>query len=254
MKNMFRKIKDKISRKLVQVQEEINYRNVLNIAAAMGNYYAFKDLRNCNAGKKVVLCGAGPTLKMYKSIEGCVHIALNRALLHDGISFDWFIADDWVGINFMQNEIVNYQCKKFFGRSFGVDDTIIPEDFINKCEGIKYYTDIYNVHDGFKSKFVYDIDKMAIGGMPNIALQAMQIILFTHPDQIYLAGCDATTGHFVNPKRSTEVSKEMELCVAGANSKWVELKRFVEIFYPSVRIASINPVGLKGIFEDIFTS
>ena len=33
---------------------------------------------------------------------------------------------------------------------------------------------------------------------------------------------------------------------------YVRLKEFAEIYYPDVEIISVNPVGLKGLFADIY--
>ena len=31
---------------------------------------------------------------------------------------------------------------------------------------------------------------------------------------------------------------------------WTKLKKFVQIYYPETKIISINPVGLKGVFDE----
>lgn len=33
---------------------------------------------------------------------------------------------------------------------------------------------------------------------------------------------------------------------------WKEAKEFSQIYYPDVEVCSINPVGLKGIFKDLY--
>ena len=106
---------------------------------------------------------------------------------------------------------------------------------------------------------VCDIDKMAIGNMPNIALSAMQIALFTNPSTLFIVGCDASQGHFVQPeslsgdrvkKHETDIKKS----VSGDMTikKWMEVKEFADAFYPDTEIVSVNPVGLKGLFKDVY--
>ena len=34
---------------------------------------------------------------------------------------------------------------------------------------------------------------------------------------------------------------------------WKELKRFAEVYYPTTEIISVNPVGLRGMFKDLYT-
>ena len=249
-----------IKTKLIEKADEMKYISAMHVAASMCNSEAFGPIRNCNIGKEVVLCGAGPTLKKYQPICGAIHIALNRALLYDKVDFDWFVADDWDGVDFIKDTLQSYDCKKFFGHQLGAnysDHRQIPETYLRKCGAVRYYTDSYMKPDIWKSKFVCDIDKMAIANMPNIALSAMQIALFSNPDRIYLVGCDASSGHFAKPKNLSQerISKhEKDIAVAVSSNrvvdKWRELKEFANTFYPDIEIVSINPVGLKGIFKD----
>lgn len=251
---MLSKLKTKIRNKIM----EMNYTNAISIAASLQNQGTFGPIKNCNYGKAVAICGGGPTLGKYEPIENTLHVALNRALLNERIKYDWFIADDWDGINFFQDELEAYDCKKFFGHQIGADfHRQIPESFRQKCNAARYYTDSYMVNGGFASKPVCDIDKMAVGNMPNIALSAMQIILFTNPSIIYLVGCDASQGHFVQPKgldasRIAVHEKDLKMAVSSNRviQKWIELREFAEAYYPDTKIVSINPVGLKGIFAD----
>ena len=250
---MIKKIKRKISDKIIQS----NYINALSVAASMCNHDTFSSIKNINNGKAVAICGGGPTLKQYMPIDDCLHIALNRALLNERIPYDWFIADDWIGIDFMQNELIAFDGMKFFGHQIGSYERQIPESFRIKCNAKRYYTDSYIVGSGYKSKLVCDIDRMAIGNMPNIAMSAMQIALFTNPSIIYLVGCDASQGHFVQPQslskeRIAKHEADLKSAVSGniVIEMWKEIKMFAAAFYPDTRIISINPVGLKGIFED----
>lgn len=240
--------------------ENVKYSASLGIAAYECNKEAFSELKGCCRGKEIVICGAGPTLSQYKPIQGAVHIALNRALLYEKVHFDYFFADDWIGIKFMQEELIRYDCRKFFGFHFGSGDTVIPETFIERCNGKKYYTDSFAIPNGYRSRFACDIDKLPVANTPNMAMQIMQMAFFMRPDKIYLVGCDASSaGHFTTPKLSeAEIARhddDMRKCITfeKTKEKWYELKRFWEIHFPDIRIISINPVGLKGLFEDIYT-
>lgn len=233
----------------------------MHVAASMCNRETFEPIKCINEGRDIAICGAGPSLEKYRPLDGVMHIALNRALLNEKIYFEWFIADDWDGVDFFKEELLDYKCKKFFGHQLGSADVYrqIPESFRIKCNASRYYTNSYMKVDVWKAGFVCDIDKMAIANMPNIALSAMQIALFTHPRRIYLVGCDASAGHFVQPKNINEeriAAQEKDLKIAVSSekviAKWRELKEFANIFYPDVEIISINPVGLRGIFKDIY--
>lgn len=250
----------KIKRRIWNLFIKANYLNAMNIAATTCNHTAFADIKNINNGKAVAICGAGPTLTQYKPIDNCLHIALNRALLNKNVPYKWFIADDWDGIDFIQNEIINFDGIKFLGCvgfTHASGNIHIPESFRIKCKARKYYTDLYLVGSGYESKFVCDIDKMAIGAMPNIALQTMQIALFTNPSKLYIVGCDASQGHFIQPQNLSEqriARHERDLLISVLSDRvinmWKKIKEFASIFYPDTEIISINPVGLKGIFHD----
>lgn len=239
------------------INEMIQKMTYLTIASK-GNEKAFGSLKRCCEGRNIVVCGAGPTLNQYEPLEEAVHIALNRALLYKKIKYDYFFADDWLGIHFLQDEIEKYDCKKYFGRyGFGIStaNQTIPQTFGNKCGAVWYYTDSELVGSGYESRFVVDIDKAPIGNMPNIGLQIMQVALFMNPKKIFLVGCDATTGHFYKDKNDEIFSKDDELIKVlycdKTIEKWKILKKFADCYYPDIEIVSINPVGLKGIFNDI---
>ena len=230
----------------------------MHVAASKCNEETFGPIKCINEGREIAICGAGPTLQKYNPINGVLHIALNRALLNEKIKYDWFIADDWDGIFFFKEVLKNYDCEKFFGHQINGDlYRQIPESFKIECNAKRYYTDSYMKVDTWRTKFICDIDKMAISNMPNIALSAMQIALFTYPKKIYLVGCDASAGHFVQPKlvsdkKMKEHERDLRMAVSSDRviQKWKELKQFADAFYPDVEIVSINPVGLKGIFKD----
>lgn len=250
------KIIDRISKKIQSCTRE----NAYSIAASRCNSIAFDQYKDYLKGKDVVLCGAGPTLNKYKPIPGAVHVAINRAILFDKVHFDFFIADDWKGISFIQKEITDYDCIKFMGHQIGDYSLQIPESFVRENNAKRYYTDSYIVKNGFKSEFVCDINYLPIGNMPNIALSSLQILLFMNPKNIYLVGCDASSNHFTNVGVSEELSKKhkkdsaIAVSIDATISKWHEFKKFSETFYPKVTITSINPVGLKGIFKDEYQS
>ena len=95
--------------------------------------------------------------------------------------------------------------------------------------------------------------------MPNVGISVMQFALYMNPAELYIVGCDMSGAHFVNKNQTVEQvkveNKKVESRWANNHdkliSKWKEFKHFAEIYYPSTKIYSVNPVGLRGIFEDI---
>jgi len=255
---MLKRIKQKVDRKF----RENARMNSYILAAYHTNNQTFTKYKNVNDGKEVVICGAGPTFKKYIPLKGVLHVALNRALLNEKIKFDYFIADDYSGISFMLDYLEKYNCTKFLGHQTGVTDgREIPESFARKAKAERYYSDSFMVKDGYDSVPVVDINYLPVGNMPNIALAALQIVLFTNPKRIYLVGCDASSsGHYNEKGISEELKniheKDLKMAVSTSNAKviecWQRLKLFIEVNYPDVEIVSVNPVGLKGLFKDCY--
>lgn len=214
----------------------------------------FLQFKNSFVGKDLVLCGAGPSLKNYIPLKDVIHFALNRALLNKSIKYDFFIADDYLGINFMKDELIKYNCVKFFGHQIGSFEREIPESLALKCGAYRYYTDSFIEPNGYKSELVCDIDSLPLGNMPNIAISALQILLYMNPKRIYLVGCDATSdGHFINKNKNGEVDNEgLDYAVDynATKKSWLYLKNFAKTHYPNTEIISVNPVGLTGLFTD----
>ena len=93
-------------------------------------------------------------------------------------NFDYFFADDWVGINFFTDYLLQYDCKKYMGYHCGMlSERDIPESFRLKCNAKKYYTDSYVFPGQENSHMVLDIDKMPISNTYNMGMQVFQIAL-----------------------------------------------------------------------------
>ncbi len=254
---------DKIKRKISDLYIRSLDVNRINVASAMLHQETFAPFKNYCAGKKLVVCGAGPSLQNYKPIESAVHIALNRSFLFDKVDFDFIFAQDWDGVKMVQPQLKDYRpgkCVKLLGSSCTVQAKEIPESFAIACGALRFNTDSYIYGNGFKSKFVVDVAHSSIGAMPNVGLSVMQFALYMNPEEIYIVGIDCSGTHFSNGNNDdTQVEaerKRMEREWAEAQDKlidkWKEFKAFASLYYPETKIISVNPVGLKGIFEDIF--
>ena len=85
----------------------------------------------------------------------------------------------------------------------------------------------------------------------SIIFRAIHFALFTRPKKVLLVGCDcAATEHFNGfPYLSYEERSMIPQWIYGFKN----VRRFVSLHYPDTEIVSINPVGLKGMFHDIYT-
>lgn len=88
--------------------------------------------------------------------------------------------------------------------------------------------------------FTNDISKYATLGN-SIIFPAIQIILYMGINKIYIVGCD---GGFTNSSNSGDLHLLFW---------WKKCKEFINKYYSHVKIISVNPVSLKGWFDDIYT-
>ncbi len=228
-----------------------------NITTAYLHQKVFPKYKNIYQGKVIVLCGAGPSLSKYNPIKEAVHIALNRAFLFEKVKFDYIFAQDWRGISHITEELRNYNgnnCIKFLGTQNGLKELEIPESFVATIKHERFMTDTYKNRVMKKSKFAFDLSTQPLGNFSTIALPAMQFILWTNPSKVYIVGCDsAPVGHYDGVVLDSDRKSMLNGVYGRIVEEWKELKEFAAVHYPDTEIISVNPVGLRGIFKDIYT-
>ena len=209
----------------------------------------FLNYKNIHRGKTGILFAPGPSIKKYKSIID------DTESVNLGLS--------WI---FREKEILKKLNYYFFGSGYhyvaGTYQTS-PEvdDYREKINSIdskvQKFSSVYRegVPTGLGNitpeaseeinaipfdcqsphghqNFITDIDSYRIFGL-SIIFPALQFMLYTGLSKIYLAGVDADIGNL--------------------SQKWKQAKDFIDSSYSNTKIISINPVGLKGYFEDVYT-
>lgn len=255
---------DIIKKLILKYREKMDEHIAISVETCKLHEKTFLPYKNYCKGKgSVVICGAGPSLQDYQPIPDAVHIAVNRAFLYDKVKFDFIFAQDFDGIRMVQEELARYlpgNCVKFLAQTTIQNSKTIPETLALRSKALRFNCDYYIYGSGFKSKMVFDLENRALGGMPNVGMSVMQLALYMNPSRLYIVGCDMSGGHFAKGNQNDEeLRKEKELMLRAWKKdqkrlleKWKEIRDFAEIYYPDVHIISINPVGLKGIFEDIY--
>lgn len=222
------------------------------------NHNAFLPYKNKFIQKNVVICGNGPSLNIYKPIPNAIHIGCNRCIYYDKFTFDIYFYNDWqkASKNY-RKDILRYQptIAKFFGvfpcqRSYGCNIQIAKEG-----KGLLYDIEGPGGCNGL-STYQKEIDTYYVGdyGM-SIVFVLMQFALYTGCKNIYIVGCDITNikdkdinnRYFINSKDIKNYSDHPDLLF-----KWLKMKNFISKHYNDVNIYTINPLGLKGYFEDIY--
>ena len=229
-----------------------SYRGITNdigvkIQAALIHSRNFAPYKNCYKDRDVVLCASGPSIINFQKIDDAVYVGVNKSFLNKNLDLDYlFIQDDLHGqIMNLANQYVGNNCQKFYGK---ISDNRLP--YINPIQRIpaQYISYAgakqYILENNLGYNFAYNLEMEPVGDFAGTVFSAMQFILYTHPRRIYLAGCDCSSGYFYDEKSTNSASYQVE--------SWIKIKEFAQKYYPDVEIISINPVGLKGIFKDIY--
>ncbi|MBR5419948.1 MAG: hypothetical protein IK115_02240 [Lachnospiraceae bacterium] len=260
---MIKKIKNTIKKGLRMRPEDIVILSeiMMNLTAtAQLHHETFLPFKNyCKGEKDVVVCAAGPSLNDYNPIQDAVHIAVNRSFLFDKVKFDFIFAQDFDGVRMVQEQLIEYDCVKFLGTQ-GVESKKIPESLIIKSGARKFDTDWYIPGAGLGGKMAVDLENRPLCNMINVGQSVMQLALYLNPKRIYIVGCDLSGNHFATGNQTKEEAEQqgeqMEIEWKRDHdliiNRWIEVKEFAKTYYPDTEIISVNPIGLKGLFKDLY--
>lgn len=255
----FEELKREIRESEIRIVNRTVYINQRLITAAVWNQKAFAKYRGAFRGKSVVLMGAGPTVNYFEPIKDAIYVGCNRTFLFDNINFDFLFSIDKVGIEKWYDKFFNYRkdsCVKFIGDQNLGEDFQIPENKI-PLENVYRYITSAGIEQ--TAGFSLDISTSPLHNAASVTLQALQFILYTQPAKVYIVGVDCTAGlkqyfksdgkEFDNTNRGENATN-----LDALNIKlYGDIKNFADTYYPDTQIISVNPVGLKGIFDDIYT-
>ena len=243
----FDKLYDKIA--------NLYYLQKSNLQAATIHPHTFLEYRGINTNKSVAVIGCGPTLKYYTMLKDVYHIGVNRAFLAKNVKLDALFIQDFLLSDSddmsLANDYRRDKCTKFYG--------IIPEHRFSQLKNVKRLSNqdicnanakIFMLEDAKCHNFAQHLEIEPIGDFCGCIFSALQFALFTNPKKLYLIGCDCSNlGHF---------HQERQCVVNGSDlsyqfESWKLFKQFADKFYPGTEIISVNPVGLAGLFNDIYT-
>ncbi|EDO8877922.1 glycosyltransferase [Campylobacter coli] len=205
----------------------------------------FPKYKNIHFGQDMVITATGPTLEYAPVMNNAVYIACNRAIeLNEKFNFDYIFMIDYLATNSYIEKISTMSATKFLGRYYYNSICSIPEAIKSQLKANTFHSSI-----AMASQRVYhDIEVFPLADFGTIVHPALHFSLYTHPKRIFLVGCDTSNnGYFAN------IPQNKTLDVKRLVSGYKKFKDYIKAFYPDVEIISINPVGLKGLFRDVYT-
>lgn len=219
------------------------------ISASNLHRETFGKYKNYFKDSDIAVCGSGPSFKNYQPLNNTIHIGTNLIFLDKKINFDFLFWQDFMGLKEITQEIISYECTKFIGcfthHRYGFQ---VPQSLFNQLKDAHQY-----IIEPASTRIPFDIGAQPLYHGGSTIYSAFQFALWTNPKRIFLIGCDSAGAsdplhwhHFYDttPTNSTPIQPLI--------NGWRKLKRFATDAYPDVEIISINPVGLKGIFTDIY--
>ena len=232
-----------------QLLSDIVSKNVAEYYEGVAENKCFEQFRNINAGKTVVLMGTGPTVEKFIPIKDAIYIGVNRCALYKKVKYDYMFMQDYAAvkeyINEMKKEEFN-ETIKFYGiipmtykaEIFGGASCSIPNSIALEHHAYRYYVPM---NWGFQDRYPLNISNgiMAVAG--SVIGPAFQFALYTNPKTLYIVGCDLTSGHFGGDNIPSSDLSDLVF--------WKNNKEFAEVWYPDTEIISVNPIGLKGLFD-----
>lgn len=217
------------------------------------NTKAFAEYQNCYRGRDVVVVATGPTLNDYEPIEGAIHIGVNTSYKNPKLKLDYLFVQDGRPEFLEQGKfdgLGDVKCKVFMGRVLKrstYEYSEFPEEY-RLCKNVQDY--ILD-HDWPKERIYRDICHHPVSAGRAVVFSALHFALYTYPKRIYLVGCDATfIRHFDDEAEKEDDYKEVPQVFL---ERYKLTKQFAQMHYPETEIISVNPVGLKGVFKDIYT-
>ena len=224
-----------------------------NIEAAAMHPKIFSKYKNLYENRDIAIVGCGPTATYYTPIENVTHIGVNRAFKLPQVDLDYLFVQDFMDEEDMvaADNYLPEKCKKFYAL---ISDLRASQVF-PKIKRIPLYHVIAAKAEQYVLKscseyvFPFDLSYTPFSDIGGTALSAMQFALYTNPRKIYLIGCDCSNnGHFHVEAQNGNGPKFKSFI-----RWWRYLKKYLQDYNYRTEIISVNPVGLKGMFKDVYT-
>lgn len=216
---------------------------------------SFSEFKGCHRGKTVAVIATGPSLNNYTPVRNVPCIGVNSSFLKEGIHLDYYFLGHYIPEWIEQMKDCTFV--KFFERNEWICQNnprhFFPEYVVEEHRARRYFA------CEPICEFYTDITSYPLMGMHTIALHALQFAVFTRPKRILLVGCECSyDGQYKHFSDTLQPAPNGDaVFVERTVLTWVKgykmMRDIIERFYPDTEIISINPVGLKGMFHDMYT-
>lgn len=218
----------------------------------------FSKYRNCFYGKKIVLLANGATTKYYEPLPDAIHINLGITRLRNDIKPEYYFSienDQSDNESDLEHCLEKIDGEIFFGQCLAGYNTIttnlVPsENFYLEHDNIsKFYFSPTMRYPGTIPLNV-DICSHVLTGLIDVTTFALRFALFTYPKEIYLVGFDSIKESYITSDDEGTLGLPM---LPQIKILFARIKMFARCHYPNTEIISVNPIGLKNLFKDIYT-
>ena len=236
------------------IKKELMELKYIHLPALKTHSEVFPKYKNIHNGQDIVLVASGPTVKDYSMLPNTVHIGVNHTYTLENLKLDYLFIQDNLKRDHMPTAQIDAnlyrgcECKKFYGYHY-INRYSIPEKDVIEANAERYYFVDQKVPTSDSIFISADISTRPLNCWASIVFPAIEFALYTHPKRIFIVGCDCSAnGHLIWTSKK-DFCSDAEIIKYG----WEKIKEFKDSKYPDVEIISINPVGLKGLFKDVYT-
>ena len=120
---------------------------------------------------------------------------------------------------------------------------LIPEKIFTELKAETFCTRVPN-----ETRVERYIETAPLADFWSIVHPALHFSMYTHPKRIFLVGCDNSNNGYIDPSL-----KQIPMNTNILKHGFELLKKHRDYYYPDIDIISVNPIGLKGLFTDVYT-
>ncbi len=236
------KIRFKVAEQFATLDDLRVYTLASKINANLAKY------RGIFTGRDILIVGGGASLKYFDKLpKNTINIGINRAYKMKNIKFDYLFAQDNFPDKEDIEEFIKYgedTCVKMLGIHPYLANFSIKNDTICRIKNKELY--VLNNRRPNKSLLPINISIEPLARFDGTVFAVLQFCLFANAKKIYLAGFDCNVSHmFTSDVIAMDLTRQYEY--------WIQMKTYMDCIYNSCDIVSINPIGLKGLFKDVYT-